>query len=136
MTLEVRCPNPACKRPSRLVDDALGRTFRCLRCGTKLPRRAECRDASSSFCSTFDESIRGGGRGGGGWEESVGAVLPFRLGRFQVRALLGAGSCATVYRAFDPDLEREVALKVPHDATVAGSKAMARFLSEARALAR
>jgi serine/threonine protein kinase len=136
MTLEVCCPNPACQWPSRLVDDALGRTFRCLRCGTKLPRRAECRDASSSFGSTFDGSFGDRGKLGAASERSLGAVLPSRLGRFQVRALLGAGSCATVYRAFDPDLEREVALKVPHDATVAGSKAMARFLGEARALAR
>jgi serine/threonine protein kinase len=62
--------------------------------------------------------------------------MPSRLGRFVVRGLLGSGSRATVYLAFDPDLEREVAMKVPNPRTVTGKKAVARFLGEARALAR
>ena len=41
MAAEVRCTNPSCGRPSRLGADALGRTFRCVRCGTKLPRATE-----------------------------------------------------------------------------------------------
>jgi serine/threonine protein kinase len=43
-----------------------------------------------------------------------GAKLPLRVGRFQVRAVVGSGAFGTVYRAFDPELERDVALKVPH----------------------
>ena len=58
-----------------------------------------------------------------------------RLGRFEIRARLGSGSCATVYRAYDPDLEREVALKVPHEGAVSGSRAFCRFMGEAKALA-
>ena len=67
---------------------------------------------------------------------SLGVALPARLGRFQVRSLLGSGSCATVYRAFDPELEREVALKVPHPGSLVASEKLDRFLGEARALAR
>jgi serine/threonine protein kinase len=36
-----------------------------------------------------------------------------QIGRFEVRNLLGEGAFAFVYLAFDPDLEREVAIKVP-----------------------
>ncbi len=36
-----------------------------------------------------------------------------QIGRFEVRKLLGEGAFAFVYLAFDPDLEREVAIKVP-----------------------
>src|ERR1700722_5824895 len=36
-----------------------------------------------------------------------------RVGRFHVVSILGHGAFGTVYRAFDPMLDREVALKVP-----------------------
>ncbi len=62
-------------------------------------------------------------------------ATPSRVGRFEVRGLLGSGTYAAVYRAFDPSLEREVALKVPHARTVSGAKALARFFGEAKALA-
>src|SRR5262245_40173652 len=36
-----------------------------------------------------------------------------QLGRFELRAMLGEGGFGRVYRAFDPNLDREVAIKVP-----------------------
>jgi serine/threonine protein kinase len=39
---------------------------------------------------------------------------PDRIGRFQIRRLLGEGAFARVYLGFDADLEREVAIKVPN----------------------
>ncbi|AMV22805.1 Serine/threonine-protein kinase PknB [Gemmata sp. SH-PL17] len=38
---------------------------------------------------------------------------PARIGRFEVRTLLGEGAFARVYLGFDPELERQVAIKVP-----------------------
>jgi serine/threonine protein kinase len=35
-----------------------------------------------------------------------------RIGPFELRGVLGRGGSATVYRAFDPALNREVAIKV------------------------
>jgi tRNA A-37 threonylcarbamoyl transferase component Bud32 len=59
-----------------------------------------------------------------------------RLGRYEIIDILGKGHHATVFRAFDPVLQREVALKLPrHDVTLT-TRAMERFLAEARALAR
>jgi formylglycine-generating enzyme required for sulfatase activity len=58
------------------------------------------------------------------------------VGRFQVRARLGAGAFGAVYRAYDPQLEREVALKVPLPGSLGGPTAAGRFLSEAKAAAR
>lgn len=38
--------------------------------------------------------------------------LPEKIGRYEVKAELGRGGMATVYRAFDPSFDREVAIKV------------------------
>lgn len=61
--------------------------------------------------------------------------LPVSIGRFQVRAELGRGGYGVVYLAFDPVLDREVALKVPRLAS-ANSEVTIRFLREAKATAR
>ena len=58
-----------------------------------------------------------------------------RLGRYQIVALLGAGSMGEVYRARDPELGREVAIKVLPPRTVLGSDQLAWFAREARAAA-
>src|SRR4029078_10742158 len=56
-----------------------------------------------------------------------------RLGRYTIGQPLGAGGMGEVYLAFDPELERTVALKVlPAD--LAGDAArVARFVREAKA---
>ena len=58
------------------------------------------------------------------------------LGRFRIVSTLGEGQHATVYRAYDPVLERDVALKVPRQGVLKTAKALERFLGEAKALAR
>jgi hypothetical protein len=62
--------------------------------------------------------------------------LPARVGRFVVRGLLGRGAFGAVYRAYDPQLDREVALKVPQPGTLGNARAVARFLREAKSAAR
>lgn len=58
------------------------------------------------------------------------------LKRFRIMALLGEGRHAAVYRAFDPTLERQVALKLLREEGSRSPRAHERFLGEARALAR
>jgi len=57
------------------------------------------------------------------------------IGRFQIRLVLGEGGYGQVFQAFDPHLERDVALKVLKPNRL-GKKAMQRFYREARAAAR
>jgi serine/threonine protein kinase len=66
----------------------------------------------------------------------ISAELGPDLGRFRIQSLLGAGEHAAVYRAYDPVLERDIALKVPRQGILKSTKAIARFLGEAKALAR
>jgi eukaryotic-like serine/threonine-protein kinase len=58
-----------------------------------------------------------------------------RLGRFEVIELLGAGSVGRVYRARDPALGREVAIKALAEASRADASTLRRFEQEARVLA-
>jgi hypothetical protein len=57
------------------------------------------------------------------------------LGRYRIERTLGEGGMGVVHAAFDPDLERRVALKVLRDEDEAGD-ARQRLLREARAMAR
>ena len=57
------------------------------------------------------------------------------IGRFQIRLVLGEGGYGQVFQAFDPHLERDVALKVLKPNRL-GEKAIQRFYREARAAAR
>lgn len=62
--------------------------------------------------------------------------LPESIGRYPVVGVVGAGGMGLVYRARDPELEREVALKRLPAGIQADSAELARFRREARALAR
>ena len=57
-------------------------------------------------------------------------------GPLQIRATLGAGAYGTVHRAFDPRLQREVALKLLRDDLPGGGVHAGRILAEARLMAR
>jgi serine/threonine-protein kinase len=61
---------------------------------------------------------------------------PRQIGRFQVLATIGRGGFATVYRAEDLELRRQVALKVLHPHLAADQDFVRRFRDEARAAAR
>jgi serine/threonine protein kinase len=55
-----------------------------------------------------------------------------KLGRYEVRSLIGAGGMGEVYRARDPELGRDVAIKVLPPAFSADANRLRRFEQEAR----
>src|SRR6266508_4295824 len=58
-----------------------------------------------------------------------------RLGPYEITAPLGAGGMGEVYRARDPRLGRDVAIKVLPDSLAGDAERLARFEREARLLA-
>ena len=56
-------------------------------------------------------------------------------GRYRLDAQIGAGGMSTVYKAFDVNLERRVAIKLLHREMSADSDQLERFRREARAVA-
>ncbi|MBK9033227.1 MAG: tetratricopeptide repeat protein [Myxococcales bacterium] len=61
---------------------------------------------------------------------------PVRVGRFTLLERLGAGAMGVVYAAWDPQLDRKVALKLVHPHGGAGVDGHVRLLAEARAAAK
>ena len=58
-----------------------------------------------------------------------------RLGSYEIQALLGSGGMANVYRGFDVNLRRAVAIKVLSEAAAAQPGLAARFRQEAQIIA-
>ena len=87
-----------------------------------------------------DDGLTQGGAlrapGQGGVPEARALRPGDHLGRYEIRSLLGAGGMGRVYRALDPVLGREVAIKALGDALHTDSGSLRRFEREARLLAR
>ncbi len=65
----------------------------------------------------------------------MGVTAGARLGHYEIVAPLGAGAMGEVYRARDPRLGRDVALKILPPAFAADPERLSRFQQEARAVA-
>ncbi|MFO0875855.1 MAG: protein kinase [Gemmataceae bacterium] len=123
MPLRYTCPEPSCRKVFRLPDTFLGRRVRCPGCSTETVADAK---------TTVPEESTPRTKPPGG---SAGATSDEQLGRFQVKRKLGAGAFGAVFQAYDPQLDRDVALKIPHPAVLEHPRRVERFFREARAAA-
>ena len=69
-------------------------------------------------------TTRDGGESSTDWNEPnrdnfdpVGEPLPESLGRYEIKSMLGSGAFGLVYHAYDPLIEREVAIKISRTGT-------------------
>ena len=122
-TLQVNCPS--CSHSYTIDGQLSGRRGRCKYCGVTFDLIAEG-DGRSPASPTQQSTVA--------TCVSRGAVSS-RIGRFEIREKLGSGGFGAVYRAYDPVLDREVALKVPHDESLDDPQAEQRFVREAKAAA-
>lgn len=65
------------------------------------------------------------------------SIIPGQVfGQYEIEAKISEGSFGAVYKAYQPKLERYVALKIPKLSTSTDQKHISRFLMEARILAK
>ena len=79
--------------------------------------------------------VLGPGPGGQAAEPEASAGYGRQIGRYLVLGTLGAGAMGVVHAAYDPELDRKVALKLVRRGSK-GSAGQTRLLREAQALAR
>ncbi len=85
---------------------------------------------------SIDQSSSGPSNSNSSSSRSPRSKRPKKIGRFEILKKLGAGGFGIVYLAFDSVLDREVALKLPHNEILQSSSAARRFLREAKTSAR
>ncbi|MEP6655233.1 MAG: protein kinase [Myxococcales bacterium] len=101
------------------------------RIGVLSPRQAlPVPAAEDSQAMTPPDVVRGAAE-----EQARIGFIGKRLGRFLITAELGRGGMATVYRARDPQVGRDVAVKVMHGFFAGRAELEARFRREANAVA-
>jgi tRNA A-37 threonylcarbamoyl transferase component Bud32 len=134
MTTRAACPNPACRRSYALADGLATPHARCPACRTVLTypdtpaSPTETVAAAEPTPAPAPDPVLAA--------PTEAGPAPQRVGRFVVLGRLGSGAFGTVYKARDPQLERDVALKVPNPGMLDTPRRVERFLREAKAAAR
>src|SRR5271166_2469060 len=70
-----------------------------------------------------------------GSQESFSLLHPTKLGRYTILRRLGRGGFGEVFLAFDDELDRPVAIKVPHRERITQPEDIEAYLAEARIVA-
>jgi serine/threonine protein kinase len=134
--IEMTCP---AGHRFRVRDAVAGRSGRCPQCGAAVPAPSDetlaLKDSTSAgatvagLCSPPlpSETVPAAA--------NPSAPAGSQLDRFELIEAVGEGGFGTVYRARDPQLRREVALKIPRAGALTTPEAVDRFLREARAAA-
>lgn len=101
----------------------------------ELIREVESLLESHSQASGFMENSPGDLAAGMLAEKKTKSMVGRTLGHYRLLSLLGSGGMGEVYRAHDPRLERDVAVKILPEHLAEDAEALRRFEREARAVA-
>lgn len=91
----------------------------CISCGVKLFLSSELEPLSTVPCTKCGQPV----------------MIPMRLQQFELRSAIASGGMGTVYRAYDLNLEREVAVKLIRKDLMGDEETIENFAREAKACA-
>ena len=151
MNAEFKTSCPHCKKVLKAQDHHHGNTVKCPSCGESFEVKSirgggKSLDETLNAVSTTDPFLTPTGERSlpdtsSGNPSLAGLAKAasreptlHKLGRFEVKQLLGEGGFGRVYRAYDPQLDRFVALKMP-TFPISDRSRVKRFLAEAKAAA-
>ncbi|MBX3436756.1 MAG: SUMF1/EgtB/PvdO family nonheme iron enzyme [Planctomycetaceae bacterium] len=93
-------------------------------------------DGSGAELVTTEQTIAGeSAEEGRSTSATDGRAANATIGRFEILKVLGQGAFGTVYLAYDPHLDRKVAIKVAKTGVLSDKQDVDRFLREARSAA-
>lgn len=93
-------------------------------------------DRSGVYAGAFiDETSGGEQEFSAGQDRDEAVELPSRIGRYRIQRVLGKGGFGMVYQARDEQLNRLVAIKVPHAKLISRPEDAATYVNEARMVA-
>lgn len=118
----MQCPACAAVLPTAVLDESSGR---CHHCGSSFEVALSLTD-TWNVSDTPNTTKR---------ETFAEPDINLSNGRFSSLVRVGVGGFGTVYKAFDIELQRTVALKVPHTSRLQHGASRERFVREARHLA-
>ena len=136
MTASVACPN--CGKLYRVAEENLGSHAQCKNCGRTFTLSIAA-DKTKKAKATWKAKKRASARAAESPRPSGGSegdVLPRTIGHYAVKKKLGAGGMGEVWLAYDPNLDRDVAIKVLAAEFSRDKARLERFLRQARLAAR
>jgi serine/threonine protein kinase len=117
----------ACESALQAFDDVTDSLLRRLRQRPELPETPEIPQGVLERLRSLN--------GNAGTKDRPAAVLPRRVGKFELLEELGVGSFGHVFRARDTELDRPVAIKMLRAGRLASRDEIDRFVREARSTA-
>lgn len=116
------------------LDDALAPAANMLELINKI-KRHDAPSPDETEAATKTETPNDVGRNPISELDAVLQADATKIARFELKERLGQGGFGMVYRAFDPELGRDVAIKMPRLEKVFTSDLKTRFIREAKAIA-
>lgn len=141
----IRVACPACRTVYQIREALLGKRVKCARCGADwralAPETLQAADESVSVVEAELIDLSSGGEKTATLKPDPGLPYDYWLGktigRYRVESILGTGAVGHVYRGSDPELGRDVALKIlPRPKGQQMTLRVKLFIQEARAAAR
>jgi serine/threonine protein kinase len=138
LNVQIRCPNPECGAALRVRAKHAGAKGRCKKCGTSFVVTGEGVSRRPDWSITPERSqvlvstLASSPSKPASRARTPPTELPEQFGRFRILGRLGRGGMGSVYKAYDSQIHRQVALKIPHLGPEDGPDVLERFYREAR----